>query len=232
MGDSSNFKTVISEHVFRTLRWRHNRPIGVSNHQPHDCLLIHSYRRRSQKPSRLRVPGLCVGNSLVTREFPAQMTSNAENASILWRHHDQVHERFFCNGSHADWRHGTPMMVNIVLGNYLSYFWPTKSRYGVSRPKRINSLAPGRFEPNFRWVIFKLISVTDGWGISGKIALRWMPLDLTDDKSTLVQVMAWCRQATSHYLSQCWPRFMSPYGVTRPQWVKTNQLLNLVDHKV
>ena len=47
-----------------------------------------------------------------------------------------------------------------------------------------------------------------------------MLLDLTDDKSTLVQVMAWCRQATSHYLSQCWPRSLSPYGVTRPQWVK------------
>ena len=31
--------------------------------------------------------------------------------------------------------------------------------------------------------------------------------------------MAWCRQATSHYLSQCWPRSMSPYGVIRPQWV-------------
>ena len=24
------------------------------------------------------------------------------------------------------------------------------------------------------------------------------------DKSTLVQVMAWCHQASSHYLSQCW----------------------------
>ena len=58
-----------------------------------------------------------------------------------------------------------------------------------------------------------------GWGISYEIALRWMPLDLTDDKSTLVQVMAWCRQATSHYLSQCWPRSMSPNGITRPQWV-------------
>ena len=46
-----------------------------------------------------------------------------------------------------------------------------------------------------------------------------MPLDHTDDKSTLVQVMAWCRQATSHYLSQCWPRSMPPNGVTRPQWV-------------
>ena len=60
-----------------------------------------------------------------------------------------------------------------------------------------------------------------GWGISNEIALRWMPLDLTDDKSTLVQVMAWCRQATSHYLSQCWPRSMLPNGVTRPQWVNT-----------
>ena len=42
----------------------------------------------------------------------------------------------------------------------------------------------------------------------------------TDDKSTLVQVIAWCRQATSHYLSQCWPRSMSPDGFSRPQWVK------------
>ena len=48
--------------------------------------------------------------------------------------------------------------------------------------------------------------------------LRWVPQNPNDHKSTLVQVMAWCRQATSHYLSQCWPRSMSPYGVTGPQW--------------
>ena len=36
--------------------------------------------------------------------------------------------------------------------------------------------------------------------------------------------MAWCRQATSHYLSQCWPRSTSPYGVIRPQWVNTLRL--------
>ena len=34
--------------------------------------------------------------------------------------------------------------------------------------------------------------------------------------------MAWCRQSTSHYLNQCWPRSQLPYGVTRPQWVKTD----------
>ena len=57
------------------------------------------------------------------------------------------------------------------------------------------------------------------------IAIRWMPHDLTEHKSTLVQVMAWCRKATSHYLSQCWPRPMSPYGVSRPQWVVSSDLL-------
>ena len=51
-----------------------------------------------------------------------------------------------------------------------------------------------------------------------------MSMELTD-KSTLVQVMAWCRQAPSHYLSQCWPRSASPYGVTRPQWVKHAHML-------
>ena len=83
----------------------------------------------------------------------------------------------------------------------------------------INSLAPGRFQRNFRKVIFKLISVIGGWSISCKIVLKWMPMDLTDGKSTLVQVMAWCRQATSHYQSQCWQRSLSPSGITRPQRV-------------
>ena len=84
----------------------------------------------------------------------------------------------------------------------------------------INSLAPGRFEWNFKQVVFKLILVIDDWDISCEIALRWFALDLADEKSTLVQVMAWCRQATSHYLSQGLPRSVSPYGVTRPQCVK------------
>ena len=80
----------------------------------------------------------------------------------------------------------------------------------------INSLVSGKFELNFRHVIFKQILVIDGWGISCEIVLIWMSLDFTDNHLTLVQVMAWCRQAPSHYLSQCWPRSLSPYGVTRP----------------
>ena len=69
-------------------------------------------------------------------------------------------------------------------------------------------------------LIFKLILVIECWGISCEIALIWMSLYFTDDQWTLVHVMAWCRQAASHYLIQCWPRSLSPYGVTRPQWVE------------
>ena len=82
------------------------------------------------------------------------------------------------------------------------------------------SLAPGRSECDSKNIIFHLVLLIGIFSSSHDNALWWMPQDLTDDKSTLVQVMAWCRQATSHYLSQCWPRSVSPYGVTRSQWVK------------
>ena len=35
-------------------------------------------------------------------------------------------------------------------------------------------------------------------------------------KSKLVWVTAYFGQAPSHYMNQCWPRTLSPYGVTRP----------------
>ena len=70
-------------------------------------------------------------------------------------------------------------------------------------------------------VIFNLALLISIFKSSCDDILRWMPQDLTDNKSTLVQVMAWCRQATSHYLNQCWPRSPTPYGVTRPRWVST-----------
>ena len=42
----------------------------------------------------------------------------------------------------------------------------------------------------------------------------------SNEKSTLVQSLVWSCQAVSHYLSQCWPRSMWPYGIPRPQWFK------------
>ena len=73
--------------ILISLLWRHHGRDNVSNHQPHDCLFNRLIRRRSKKTSKLRVTGLCAGNSPGTGEFPAQMASNAENVSIWWRHH-------------------------------------------------------------------------------------------------------------------------------------------------
>ena len=76
------------------LQWRHNERDDVWNHQSHDCLLNCLFRRRSRTTSKLRVTGLCAGNSPVTGEFPTQRSSNAENVSIWWRHHEQWYQ---CN---------------------------------------------------------------------------------------------------------------------------------------
>ena len=113
------------------------------------------------------------------------------------------------------WR---PFCLGLNVLRMRGYRDSTSSN-GCQETCPINSLAPGKFEWNFRHVIFKQILVIDDWCFSCEIALTWKPQDLAYDKSTLVQVMAWCHQATSHYLSQCWPSSLSPYVITRPQWV-------------
>ena len=81
----------------------------------------------------------------------------------------------------------------------------------------IDSLAPGGRGSNFKSIISEYIlrikSISNRW----EMVRMWVPHKTFDDKSTLVQVMAWWRQATSHYLKQCWPRFPTPPG---PQRVK------------
>ena len=110
-----------------SLLWRHNGHDGVSNHQPHDCLLNRLFRRRSKKTWNLRVTGLCVENSPGTGEFPAQMASNAENVFIWWRHHDGGDTKLFIQHHPG----------------------------GVDRDNRgVNSLVTGRWGSDFTGVFF------------------------------------------------------------------------------
>ena len=72
-----------------SLRWRHNEWDGVSYHPR---LFTQPFvRRRSTKTSKLRVTGLCEGNSQMTGEFPSQRpVYKAENVSIWRRHHGRT----------------------------------------------------------------------------------------------------------------------------------------------
>ena len=75
----------------------------------------------------------------------------------------------------------------------------------------------GRFEYNFKWFAANFIA----WCL---VYLLWNCPEMNVSgphccQATLVQVIALCRRAkTSHYQSQCWRRFMLPFGVTNPQW--------------
>ena len=53
-----------------------------------------------------------------------------------------------------------------------------------------------------------LSETSDIFSIQVSIILECRPEDVIDGKSTLVQAMAWSHQVTSHYLNQCWPRFL------------------------
>ena len=64
--------------MIMSLQWFHDERDGVSNHRCLDCLLNRLFRRISKKISKLRVTGLCYGNSPATGEFHAQRASNAE----------------------------------------------------------------------------------------------------------------------------------------------------------
>ena len=90
-----------SRYSFNSLQWRHNGNDSISNHQPHDCLLNRLFRRRSKKTSKLRVSGLCAGNS------PGPV-------SIWWLHHatklDTVSSKFLHD--FIDW---LPFCQNCIL---------------------------------------------------------------------------------------------------------------------
>ena len=93
---------------------------------------------------------------------------------------------------------------------------------GNTAVRQFNSLVAGGLGYSLKLINFKLISTINILRIVCEIAIMCKPQHLTNHESTLVQVMAWCRQATSHYPNQCWPRSMLSYGITRPQWVKYN----------
>ena len=83
------FSTCTRDRYREHLQW-HYSDIIMDTIASQITSLNRLFRRKSKKTSKLRVTGLCVGNSLVIDEFPAQVASNAENVSIWWRHHEMV----------------------------------------------------------------------------------------------------------------------------------------------
>ena len=70
MAVHGHFKRVHYSHqAVCILQWRYNGRDGVSNHQPHHCLLSRLFRRTLKKTRKLRVTYLCLGNSPASPVF-------------------------------------------------------------------------------------------------------------------------------------------------------------------
>ena len=78
-----------------SLQWRHNGCDGVSNHQPHDCLLNRLFRRRSKKTSKLYVAGLCEGNSPVNSPHKEPVTR--KNFHLMTSSCKEWFKEMYCN---------------------------------------------------------------------------------------------------------------------------------------
>ena len=113
----TRYVIIIKSHF--TLQWRHNERDVVSNHQPDDCLLNRLFRRRSKKTSKLRVSGLCAGNSPVTSEFLAHMASNAEIVSIWWL----LRQRYICALVRVSWHSHYTLFSYISMKTICCFKW-------------------------------------------------------------------------------------------------------------
>ena len=99
------------------LQWRHNERDGISTHQPHDCLLNRLLGCIWNKTSKLRVTGLCEGNSPLTGEFPAQRASNSAGDKPL-SEPMMVRLRTHICVTRPQWVNEEPACLEMVWNSY------------------------------------------------------------------------------------------------------------------
>ena len=129
------------------------------------------------------------------------MFTKGVNKGLFWR------QCFWC-GMHCINMHREPVVYKGLSWDFTMMKILSQQQGPMFQKITISLIAPGEIWMKF-WIERNFQDNISSW--------------FTGDKSTLVQVIAWCRQATSHYPSQCWTRSLLPYGVTGEQWVNLNQ---------
>ena len=130
--------TQIADLISITLQWRRNGRDSVSNHQPHDCLLNRLFRRRSKKTSKLRVTGLCAGNSPgpvnYRHKWPVTRKKFSFDDVIMnYRHLTETKTHSASNAAHISLDEQPGKQSYYLLHIFLANF-----KESVSSPKLIN----------------------------------------------------------------------------------------------
>ena len=122
------------------------------------CLLNRLFRCRSKKTSKLRVTGLCEGNSPMTGEFPSQRISNAE--MLLFD--DVIMARIPLSSLTLD----TRRLWDIYAHSNYEYRWRWVkiSVTSLIQPIAIVLIFVGTWRPTFSGRLF-----ANGWGRGGNL---------------------------------------------------------------
>ena len=145
------------------------------------------------------------------RDEIATIFQTTISTAFSWTHMYEFHSRFHCSlflrfELAIIFQHWLRLWLGAdqATSHYLNQWWLVyRSIYaslGLSELTHLSS-SLGRYGCNFKNIILKLIIQNNNFQ-TGKITF-------TNQKSTLIQIMAWCHHATSHYLSQCWPKSMA-----------------------
>ena len=146
---------------------------------------------RIKEKLKLRVIGLCEGNSLLTGEFPSQRVSNAENVYIWWRHHEK----------------------NYASRRSLSSITPKERLFYKLRSEQNGCHFPDDIS---KWVF-----LNENGSISIKISLRFVPRGWVNNILAMVQIMAWHRPGDKPSSEPTMVNLLTHICVTRPQWVNS-----------
>ena len=130
----------VVDHVQAPLHWPHNDHDGVSNHQHHGYLLNRLFRRRSKNTSKLRVTGLCVGNSprSVNSPHKGSVTRKMfpfDDVTMRWW---QIMVSAYMSGQHL--RFNFPYMhCGTISGSNPSFLWHGQAFQTSKYPLQFNS---------------------------------------------------------------------------------------------
>ena len=108
----------------------------------------------------------------------------------LWK------DEFVC----LEWQPSTRLHVSMDIFMTRQWIWRPFQETAASAGNVFNSVAPGNIAVILKGYFSNALYRIVAWPLAVKISVRWMPHNLTKEKSTLVQVMAWWRQAASQLL--------------------------------
>ena len=111
-----------------------------------------------------------------------------------------------------------------VTGQWENHKWPVMRSSDVLFD--LNTLRPRQNDRHFPDDIFKWVFLNENVWISINISLKFVPRGSINNIPTLVQVMAWRRPGDKPLSEPMMVELPTHICVTRPQWVKSNKLLN------